>query len=253
MNTNTNETCISYFARVYGIDFTRNEDGSMGSEAFAALGEALRQEMTSAAEDACAGYGYPAEAVYPGIEDGENEGINDWAYATAQQMGDADPSVPSTIADLRRETKELAEADCAGLDTDDVFIESVYAEKLAALRTPEPVRYYITRDAIRRDSEYYTTADDVIGNWTMSVEETSGEVPEGAVEVVFETNVEELLDQEYRVDRLGEAIDIAWALHEEISLNKARDYDTPVAAFCYADDDGWDKVQAILDSLPGRN
>ena len=250
---NTNETCISYFARVYGIDFTRNEDGSMGSEAFAALGEALRQEMTSAAEDACVGYGYPAEAVYPGIEDGENEGINDWAYATAQQMADADPSVPSTMADLRQETKELAEADCAGLDTDDVFVGSVYERQLAALRTKEPVRYYITADAVRRDSQYYQDADDVIGNWSMSVEETSGKIPADAVEVVFETNVEQLLDPEYAVRNLPEAIDLAWAIHEEISLSKVRDYDTPVVAFCYADDDGRDKVQAILDSLPGRN
>ena len=35
MNTNTNETCISYFARVYGIDFTETE-GGMKDEEFCA-------------------------------------------------------------------------------------------------------------------------------------------------------------------------------------------------------------------------
>lgn len=47
---NTNETCISYFARVYGIDFTETE-GGMKDEEFCALEDALQEEITSVAED----------------------------------------------------------------------------------------------------------------------------------------------------------------------------------------------------------
>lgn len=247
MNTNNNETCISYFARVYGIDFTETE-GGMKNEEFCALEDALQEEITSVAEDLCEACDYPVEAVFPEIEDGHNEGVNQWVYETAQGMSDEE-----LIADLKKEMRELVQDDIDNLDTDDVFVGSVYEKELAALRTKEPVRYYITADAVRRDSQYYQDADDVIGNWSMSVEETSGEIPADAVEVVFETNVEQLLDPEYAVRNLPEAIDLAWAIHEEISLNRVRNYDTPVVAFCYADDDGWDKVQAILDSLPGRN
>ena len=243
----TNETCISYFARVYGIDFTETE-GGMKDEEFCALEDALQEEITSVAEDLCEARDYPVEAVFPEIEDGHNEGVNEWVYKTAQGMSDEE-----LIADLKKEMKELVQNDIDSLDTDEVFVESVYERQLNELKTSAPVRYYITADAVRRDSQYYQDADDVIGNWTMSVEETSGDIPADAVEVVFETNVEQLLDPEYAVDDLGRAIDLAWAIHEEISLNRVRNYDTPVVAFCYADDDGWDKVQAILDGLPGRN
>ncbi|MCP6083019.1 hypothetical protein NL341_28870, partial [Klebsiella pneumoniae] len=76
-----------------------------------------------------------------------------------------------------KEMRELVQDDIDNLDTDDVFVGSVYEKELAALRTKEPVRYYITADAVRRDSQYYQDADGVIGNWSMSVEETSGEIP----------------------------------------------------------------------------
>lgn len=247
---------IAYFRDKYDIDFSCVVDNKLDNRELGLLGDALADEFKKTSRDVFEqnGYGEAWEYVYG---DGRHpEGIGEWALQTASNI-----EYYKSMDELHKEITELAAKDIENIDTDEVFISGVYGQKLDDLKVGHEVAYYIDEESVQREvnlcAEYgkkAPDAGDVIEDWTDTVKTAmDGKVPEGAVEVVLDSPVNQYLDQEYKADDLPAAMDLAWAIATEKPMSEVSKEDSPLPAFCFASDKEYDRCQAMIDRAIGRN
>lgn len=258
----------AYFRDKYDIDFSDvvprnpesehvdNDNAALSSASFEELCDALTDEFKDLSRDVFGqkGYGEAWEYVYG--DENHPEGIEEWALQTAQSLDDY-----KSIEDLHNEIKKLAAKDIENIDTDEVFISGVYGQKLDDLKVGHEVAYYIDDDSVQHEvnlraeyGEKAPDAGDVIEDWTDTVKTAmDGKVPEGAVEVVLDSPVNQYLEQEYKVEDLPAAMDLAWAIATEKPMSEVSKEDSPLPAFCFASDKEYDRCQAMIDRAIGRN
>ena len=96
-------------------------------------------------------------------------------------------------------------------------------------------------------------ANDVLKVWGSTVETAEDDIiPDGAVEVCFNDPLADYINPEYRAQDLGRAIALASAIYQEKSLAEVR-ADLPVSVFTFADEESWDRCQAMIERVISRN
>ena len=146
------------------------------------------------------------------------------------------------------------------IDTDRFFVKSVYKKQLDDLKVGHKVAYYIPEKNVVEFTENWSDcheeapdANDVLKVWGSTVETAEdGIIPDGAVEVCFNDPLADYINPEYRAQDLGRAIALASAIYQEKSLAEVR-ADLPVSVFTFADEESWDRCQAMIERVISRN
>lgn len=143
------------------------------------------------------------------------------------------------------------------IDTDRVYVKSLYKRQLDDLKVGHKVAYYIPEKNVVEFTENWSgcapTANDVLKVWGSTVETAEdGIIPEDAVEVCFDKRYVHYINPEYRAHDLGRAIELATAIYQEKSIAEVR-ADLPVSVFTFADEESWDRCQAMIEMAISRN
>ena len=146
------------------------------------------------------------------------------------------------------------------IDTDRFFVKSVYKKQLDDLKVGHKVAYYIPEKNVVEFTENWSDcheeapdANDVLKVWGSTVETAEDDIiPDGAVEVCFNDPLADYINPEYRAQDLGRAIALASAIYQEKSLAEVR-ADLPVSVFTFADEESWDRCQAMIERVISRN
>ena len=146
------------------------------------------------------------------------------------------------------------------IDTDKFFVKSLYKKQLDGLKVGHKVSYYIPEENVVEFTEQWSschdkapTANYVLKVWGSTVETAEdGIIPEDAVEVCFDKRYVHYINPEYRAHDLGRAIELATAIYQEKSIAEVR-ADLPVSVFTFADEESWDRCQAMIEMAISRN
>ena len=146
------------------------------------------------------------------------------------------------------------------IDTDKFFVKSLYKKQLDGLKVGHKVSYYIPEENVVEFTEQWSschdkapTANYVLKVWGSTVETAEdGIIPEDAVEVCFDKRYVHYINPEYRAHDLGRAIELATAIYQEKSIAEVR-ADLPVSVFTFADEESWDRCQAMIERVISRN
>lgn len=136
----------------------------------------------------------------------------------------------------------------------------MYKKQLDGLKVGHKVSYYIPEENVVEFTEQWSschdkapTANYVLKVWGSTVETAEdGIIPEDAVEVCFDKRYVHYINPEYRAHDLGRAIELATAIYQEKSIAEVR-ADLPVSVFTFADEESWDRCQAMIEMAISRN
>lgn len=181
-----------------------------------------------------------------------SKGIVKWVLQTALHLDDN-----QIVEDFYSKINDLA---VNNIDIDRVFVKSVYKRQLDDLKAGQKVAYYISEKNVVEFTENWSdchekapTANDVLKVWGSTVETAEdGIIPEDAVEVCFDKRYVHYINPEYRAHDLGRAIELATAIYQEKSIAEVR-ADLPVSVFIFADEESWDRCQAMIEMAISRN